>query len=98
MEQYATKEATVAALESLGFVRVVPKELFFDSPKNDAYGMPVVQAYVYQCRNRYWCVALDGDYDYKAPIVWDGPRAEWDKSDTTVDFVKWLDKHYSGWR
>ena len=98
MEQYATKEATVAALESLGFVRVAPKKSFFDSPKSDAYGMPVVQAYVYRCRNGYWCVALDGDGGYEAPIAWNGPRADWDKSDTTADFVKLLDKCYSGWR
>ena len=49
MEAYATKDATVAALEQLGFTRVIPDKLFFDSPKNDAYGMPVVQAFVYQC-------------------------------------------------
>ncbi len=97
MEAYATKDATVATLKQLGFVQVVPNELFFDSPKSDEYDMPVVQAFVYQCPNKYWCVALDGD-SFSAPIVWNGPRANWDKTDTTEEFVQWLDKHYTGWR
>ncbi len=96
MEAYATKDATVAALEQLGFTRVVPDELCFDSPKSDAYDMPAVQAHVYQSGSKYWCVDLEGAFC--SPIVWSGPRASWDTADTTEEFVQWLDKHYTGWR
>ena len=96
MEAYATKDATVAALEQLGFTRVVPDELFFDSPKNDEFGMPVVQAFVYQCPNKYWCVDLEGAF--RAPIVWSGPQASWDTTDTTQGFIDWLDQNNTGWR
>lgn len=94
-EQYATKEATVAKLKELGFIEVDGETL--DSPKNDQYGLPVVQAYVYQCGNGYWCVDVWGD-GWQAPIVWHGPKADWDTSDTTEEFIAWSDTNYPGWR
>lgn len=99
-EAYATREATVQTLLGLGF-QPVPEEngayaRFFDSPKRDGFNMPVIQAHPYQCNNGYWCVSLEGGF--KAPCVWNGPRAEWDKSDTTAEFVTFLDTNHPGWR
>lgn len=98
MKHYATFAATTAALLSLGFIQHEDAPHFFDSPKEDSYGMPVVQAYVYECSAGYHCVDLDGCAEYSAPVVWNGPRAEWDTSNSLEDFVAWLDKYYSGWR
>lgn len=95
MESYASLQDTVAALQQLGFQRVEEDSLFFDSPKSDWAGS-IVQAHVYQCRNDYWCVDLDGGYC--APIVWNGPRADWDTTNTTEEFVAFLDKEFPGWR
>lgn len=95
MELYATKEATIAFLEQLGFTRVVEDELFFDSPKSD-FGGAIIQLFVYQCANGYWCV--DADNGYMAPVVWNGPKADWDKSSLSDEFVAWLDNHHPGWR
>lgn len=98
MEGYASFEATAAALLSLGFIQF-PDEAdrcWFDSPKETEMGLPVVQAYVYQCCAGYWCVELDGGY--AAPIVWHGPRADWDKTNALDEFVSWLNEHHAGWR
>jgi hypothetical protein len=100
MEHYASKEKTLAALKALGFI-ALPEEpedhrVFLDSPKQDAYHLPVVQVSIYQCRNGYWCVDADGGF--KAPCIWDGPKADWDKSDTLSDFVAWLNANHPGWR
>lgn len=98
MEKYATKEATIKALESLGFIRVNNESCFFDSPKDCPYHhISVVQAYIYQCSNEYWCVELDGEHVFKAPCVWNGPKADWDRSDTLQEFKQYLDDHYPGW-
>lgn len=101
MEHYASKEDTIKTLEGLGFIQLPKKEedsiIFFDSPKNiKDFDMPVIQANIYQCRNGYWCVGLEGGF--KAPCIWNGPKADWDKSDTLTDFIEWLDKHHRGWR
>lgn len=99
MEHYASKEATLSALESLGFIQLPQNgndRLFLDSPKSDEFG-PVVQASIYQCRNGYWCVSLDCG-SFMAPCIWNGPKADWDKSDTLTDFVGWLNKEHPGWR
>ena len=95
MENYASREATVEFLESIGFTAVEPNGDFFDSPGKDTFG-PVVQLYIYPCANRYWCVEADGGY--KAPVVWNGPRADWDDSDQGKDFVEFLDRNHSGWK
>ena len=94
MREYATRDATVKVLMGLGFTQVADSD-FFDSP-NSVQGIPVVQAYIYQCRNGYYCVDLDGGF--RAPCVWDGPKADWDDSDTTEDFVKWLNDMFPDWK
>ena len=76
MEAYATKEATAAALVSLGFIRF--DDVWFDSPKEDEFGGPMVQCRIYQCSNKYWCVDVSGAVDgFEAPIVWNGAKADW---------------------
>ncbi len=95
MESYASLQDTISVLEQLGFQLVEEGSFFFDSPGTDWAGS-VVQAYVYECRNGYWCVDLDGNW--LAPVVWNGPKADWDKSDTTKDFVLFLDQQCKGWR
>ena len=99
MERYATKEATAAALVSLGFIRF--NDVCFDSPNETEIGGPVIQCYIYQCANKYWCVDIDvagSNAGYGAPIVWDGPRADWDKSDPLHEFVKWINQANPAWR
>ena len=93
MESYASKQDTVAALEQLGFIRF--DDVWFDSPKETETGSPVAQCYIYQCRNGYWCVDVDG---FDAPIVWHGPKADWDKTNELDEFVNWLDNYNPGWR
>lgn len=95
MESYASLQDTISVLERLGFQRVEEGSFFFDSPKSDAFGS-IVQAYVYECHNGYWCVDLDGGW--LAPITWNGPKATWDQSNTTDEFVAFLDKEFPGWR
>ena len=98
-KDYATYEATVQCLESLGF-KGTPEEdnkpaLFFDSPKVDEHNMPVIQAFIYMCRNNgYWCVDLD--WNFRAPCVWNDPSHIDNK--TTENFVSWLDEKHPGWR
>jgi len=103
MEQWASRQRTIETLLSLGFTQLTDEKgnpnSFFDSPKNDWAG-PVVQVSIYQCRNNYWCVDADGGW--RAPVVWDGPKVESDHSDslsnTTAEFVSWLDSTFAGWR
>ena len=99
MERYATKEATAAALVSLGFIRF--DDVWFDSPKSTEIGSPVVQCHIYQCANQYWCVDIDvagANVGWSAPIIWDGPRADWDKSNELDEFVAWLDEANPAWK
>ena len=97
MEAYATKEATAAALVSLGFTRF--DDVWFDSPKEDEFGGPVVQCYIYKCSNKYCCVDVSGTVDrFEAPIVWNGPKADWDHANELDEFVAWLDRYNPGWR
>lgn len=103
MEAWASKEATLAALTALGFIQTVTDDdvreddnVFLDSPKEDPFG-PVVQVLAYRCRLGYWCVAADLD-GFQAPVVWNGPRTDWDTSNPTEDFVKHLDENFPGWR
>lgn len=100
MEANASREDTLRALTGLGFI-LLPSEagdrhVFLDSPKRDGYDMPVVQISIYQCSVGHWCVDMEGGY--RAPCVWNGPRAQWDNSDTASEFVEFLDKHHPGWR
>ena len=99
MEHYASKEDTAAVLVKLGFIRF--DDVWFDSPAEDEFGMPVVQVWIYQCRENYWCVETTGrssNMAYSSTIVWKGPKADWDKMDETVEFVEMLDKEFPGWR
>lgn len=100
-KDYATYEATVAALVGLGFKGIAETDntpvRFFDSPKNmPGFNFPVIQAYIYQCNSGYWCVELEGGF--RAPCVWNGPKADWDTTDTTAKFTAWLDLKHPGWR
>jgi len=90
----ASLAASQAALRSLGFIQL--SATCFDSPMSDEHDMPIVQADLYECSSGYWCVSLEGDYC--APIVWNGPKAAWDKSDTLAEFIAWLDANNVGWR
>ena len=97
MEKYASYQDSREVLEELGFVPLsdAADETVFDSPGEDWVGS-VIQVQLYQCRNNYWCV--DADNGFMAPIVWNGPRADWDDSDTKMEFTKWLDKNHPGWK
>lgn len=93
MKVYATKEGTIAFLLSLGFTKVT--EDFYDSPGVDEHGS-IVQVYIYPCSNGYYCVDADGGF--LAPVVWSGPKADWDTSDPGQDFITHLDKYFPNWR
>lgn len=102
-ENYASFEATLAALIGLGFKLVElnadlgeSDHTFLDSPKIDGYNLPIVQISIYQCRLGWWCVSTDGGY--MNPCVWNGPKADYDKEDTLDIFVKHLDNNFPGWR
>ena len=98
MESYAPKEATEAFLVSLGFTRyedTVTNLVYFDSPGEDVFGA-VVQVYIYQCNNGYYCVDVDGGY--REPAVWNGPKAEWDEEDPGEKFETYLDHNFPEWR
>lgn len=98
MESYATREATEAFLESLGFKRFESTSsgvVYYDSPGEDEFGT-VVQLHLYECRNGYYCVDVDGGW--RAPVIWNGPKADWDKKDTSEEFVAYLDRYFPGWR
>lgn len=98
MESYATLAATAAALESLGFIRF--DDVFFDAPKETETGSPVVQCIAYRCSNGYWCVDVGGHITdgFSAPVVWNGPKADWDHANELDEFVAWLDQYNPGWR
>ena len=97
MEHFASYQDSRTVLEELGFIPLSEssEETIFDSRGTDQFGS-VVQVYLYQCHNSYWCLDIDGGY--LAPIVWNGPRAEYDKSDTKADLIKWLDENHPGWQ
>ena len=97
MENYASKKDSVDFLISLGFTLVDPEYMIFDSPGVHHDDLPVVQVFIYKCNHGYYCV--DVNYGgHRAPCIWKGPKAEWDKSDESADFIKWLDDNHPGWR
>lgn len=102
MEAYATKQDTVDALVTLGFIPFEDEDgrQYLDSAKETDTGSPYVQLYVYQCSNKYWCVDANGilNSGFDAPVVWKGPRADWDKAVELDEFVEWLDQYNPGWR
>lgn len=94
----ATFDATVDALVKLNL-----KEhgLFFwlhslDAKTGDFFlgykveaGLRVTVGRIYECRNGYHCVVINGDV-WQAPIVWNGSRASWDTStdaETLTEFA-----------
>ena len=93
MKVYATKQGTIAFLLSLGFTKVA--EDFYDSPGVDEHGS-IVQVHIYLCGNGYYCVDADGGF--LAPVVWSGPKADWDNQDSGQEFVDHLNKNHPGWR
>jgi hypothetical protein len=94
MEAYATKYDTVNVLLDLGFIQT--DKDYFDSPNSNDKGMPIVEIRVYQCHNNYFCVDANGDWG--APVTWNGPKAEWDKTNETELFVSWLNDNHPGWK
>lgn len=62
-----------------------------------------VFAHVYLAGSGYYCVSLRTSRDvslgvegeWQAPVVWFGPRAEWDKTDESADFKRFLKDFYS---
>jgi hypothetical protein len=95
-EKYASLEDSTAFLLELGFIPVEGVENTFDSPGEDQYGLPVVQPYLYPSCAGYWCVDLDTGF--RAPCIWNGPKADWDTTETKEEFVKWLDTYHPGWK
>lgn len=88
MKEFATLAATVDALGKLNMeehglvfrlhsLDVETGELFLDY-KAEA-GQRETVGRIYESRNGYCCVAVDGDI-WQAPVVWNGPRASWDTS------------------
>jgi len=97
MLKYATREATVELVESLGFVKVAADdENYFDSSGVCNFELPIIQLRLYICLNGYWCV--DANEGWMAPVVWNGPRTPSNSSNQKNDFITWLDKHYPGWK
>ncbi len=93
MEQWASKEDTINTLLGLGFTRIENSVLdsgYASSGTNRAL------ITIYQCGLFYFCVAVNAE-GWQAPVVWNGPRATWDDSNPTYEFVAYLNKHYPGW-
>ena len=90
MKEWATKEGTVNKLLELGFTPG-PRNNWFTS-KNK----PDLVAKVYECAAGYFCICVDNAW--QAPIVWSGPKADWDSLDCSDEFVGFLDEFYPGWR
>lgn len=102
MESYASQLDTFNALKGLGFTKVKDPEgpshrIFMDSPKNLPSGLSVVQVRLYVCLNGYWCVDVNQG-DWCAPVIWNGPKADWDDTDPLDSFKKFLDEEYPGWQ
>lgn len=84
-----TKQKNVDILLALGFIVEVdqgPEDgVFLDSPKNDKYHMPVIQAYVYPNQTGAWSVDLDGGF--MAPAF-----------ENEELLIEHLDLFHPGWR
>lgn len=96
MVEYATKEATISVLTGLGFKIVSNKPDHFIPPKSGEGRHGTAMVHIYKCRNDYYCVDVQGGW--QAPVVWNGPKADWDKTDTRQEFIDWLDQQFPGWR
>lgn len=102
MEQYASKEDTIKALLEIGLVQVESKPDYYLSPTsflNPASQMytPVVMCRVYQCHEKWYCVQV-GLNGWRAPVIWNGPKADSDKTNPIEEFVSYLNMYYPGWR
>ena len=103
MEAYATLKDTLAALQSIGFSKIdeVNGHVYMDSPKGTNMGA-VAQLHVCQlARSKYWVVDVTTAEivnGFVAPVVWEGPKAQWDNSKPLDEFVEWLDEYAPGWR
>ena len=91
---WASKEATEAVLKELGFTQIEP--LVWETPEQwrDREFDCEIQAMVYLSNAGYYCVTLDGEGAWSAPVTWAGPKADWDKSDVRDEFVAWMNKYY----
>lgn len=86
-EAYASFTDTVNALKSL---RNEDKLRVHSDGVDEEYGdfvllfklgdkWNVTEGRVYQCGLGYYCVSVD-ETIWRAPVVWNGPRADWDDS------------------
>lgn len=100
MEHYATIQDTLKVLGDLGFTGTDKQAGFLDSPKSNVVNgveVPVAQLRIYTCNTGYCCVEhVPGGW--QAPVVWNGPKAEWDIIDTTQEFIDYLNEVAPGWR
>ena len=100
MEHYASKEDTLKALSKLGFTESSGAFAIFNSSKRkecNGVHSPVARLRMYQCASGYWCVEhVPGGW--QAPVVWNGPKAEWDQVDPADEFANYLNKVAPGWR
>ena len=97
MEAWASKKDTIEALISIGFdeAQEIRGCIYMDTLKQDEFGS-VLQCRIYECNNGYYCV--DADDSWFAPVVWKGPRADYDNSNPLEDFIAFLDRNFPGWR
>ena len=102
MEHYASKKDTVNALLKLGLVRseINPKLIVTTKTKKDPetdIHSPLAVFRIYQSGYGYWCVEhVPGGW--QAPVVWNGPKAEWDQINPTQEFTDYLNEVAPGWR
>lgn len=100
MEAYASKQDTIDALLSLGFIQF--DDVWFDSPKETETGSPMVQLYIRRSHggDGYWLVEVSGykTDGFTSNVVWNGPRATGDTTNELDEFIEWLDQYNPGWR
>lgn len=85
MERYASKPDTLNALKSMSEPDfLVGLEASIDDDDIDGtievtadQRVDVYYVSIYKCGLGYWCVMVDGCV-WGAPIVWNGPRADYD--------------------
>ncbi len=103
MEHWSSEADTAKKLCELGFVELegCPGQFRASHPiQNKVTGEMEsgLTVSIYHCNSGYHCVRILGHTGWMAPVVWNGPRAHWDKTDPGEEFVSYLDEHYPGWR
>lgn len=88
-EQFANRIDTINELMNLGFQPSKGDENVFMLPDGNNYNVPGFEVEIYRCSGGWWCVDIDGGY--RAPVVWNGPKAEHDNekaSDRFINFIR----------